>query len=44
MQNHEQRDPDPQLPDTKDKRAKWLLLAVAILLGLISSQLVKRLI
>jgi hypothetical protein len=42
MQRHEQRDPERK-PDPRDARAKWLLLAIAILLGLVVSQLVKRL-
>ena len=43
MQPHEQRDPEPRPPDPKDTRAKWLLLAIAILLGLVATQAVKRL-
>ena len=43
MQQHEQRDPDPRAPDPKDAQAKWLLFAIAVLLGLVSTQVVKRL-
>jgi hypothetical protein len=43
MQPHEQHDlPEPKQPDPKDRRAKWLLLAICILLGLIVSQVAKR--
>jgi hypothetical protein len=42
MQPHEQQDPAPKKPDPRDTRAKWLLLAIAILLGLVASQVVKR--
>ena len=49
MQPHEQHDPKPdppkpKEPDPRDERAKWLLFAIAILLGLIASQIAKRLI
>ena len=49
MQPHEQHDPKPdppkpKEPDPLDKRAKWLLFVIAILLGLIASQISKRLI
>jgi hypothetical protein len=48
MQPHEQHDPKPDPPKRKsrtlDKRAKWLLFVIAILLGLIASQISKRLI
>jgi hypothetical protein len=43
MQKHEQRDPDPRPPDPKDTQAKWLLFAIAVLLGLVSTEMVKRL-
>ena len=48
MQPHEQHDPKPdppkpKEPDPRDERAK-LLFAIAILLGLIASQIAKRLI
>ena len=47
MQPHEQHDPKPdppkpKEPDWRDKRAKWLLFVIAILLGLIVSQVAKR--
>ena len=42
MQPHEQHDPKPA--DPRDKRAKWLLFVIAVLLGLIASQIAKRLI
>ena len=40
MQPHEQHDPEQRKPDT---RAKWLFLAIAILLGMIVSRLLNRL-
>jgi hypothetical protein len=43
MQPHEQHDPEANKPDPRDKRAKWLLLAICILLGLIVSRLLGRL-
>jgi hypothetical protein len=43
MQPHEQRGPEPKKPDPKDARAKWLLLVIAILLGVLASEIVKRL-
>ena len=33
MQRHERHDPEPDKPDPKDTRAKWLPLAIAVLLG-----------
>jgi hypothetical protein len=42
MRPHDQHDPPPERPDPKDSQAKWLLLAICILLGLIVSQVVKR--
>ena len=47
MQPHEQHDPKPdppkpKEPDRRDKRAKWLLFVIAVLLGLIVSQVAKR--
>jgi hypothetical protein len=47
MQPHEQHDPKPdppkpKEPDPGDERAKWLLFAIAILLGLIASQIAKH--
>jgi hypothetical protein len=42
MQPHEQHDPEPGKPDPKAKQTKWLLFAIAILLGLVTSELVKR--
>jgi hypothetical protein len=47
LQPHEQHDakPDPtkpKEPDRRDKRAKWLLFVIAILLGLTVSQVAKR--
>ena len=49
MQPYEQHDPKPDLPepkepDPRDKRAKWLLFVIAVLLGLIAAQMAKRLI
>jgi len=49
MQPHEQHDPKPdppkpKEPDPRDKIAKWLLFVIAVLLGLIASQIAKRLI
>jgi hypothetical protein len=49
MQPHEQHDPKPDPPkpnepDPRDKQAKWLLFVIAVLLGLIASQIAKRLI
>jgi hypothetical protein len=49
MQPHEQHDPKPdppkpKEPDPRDERAKWLLFAIAVLLGLVASQIAKRLI
>ena len=43
MQPHEQRDPEQRKPDPQDKRAMWLLLVIAILLGLITTRLLDRL-
>jgi hypothetical protein len=45
----EQHDPKPhplkpKEPDPRDKRTKWLLFVIAVLLGLIASQIAKRLI
>ena len=34
--------PKPKEPDRRVKRAKWLLFVIAILLGLIVSQVAKR--
>ena len=34
---------DPRKPDPRDTRSKWLLLAIAILLGLITARLLDRL-
>ena len=42
MQPHEQHDPGTE-PDPQDKRAMWLLLVIAILLGLITTRLLDRL-
>ena len=42
MTPHERKDP-PEPPDPRDTRAKWLFLAIAILLGLIVSRLLKGL-
>ena len=38
MQPHEQHDPEQRKPDPQDKRAMWLLLVIAILLGLITTR------
>jgi hypothetical protein len=43
MQPHEQHDPEQRKPDPQDKRATWLLLVIAILLGLITTRLLDRL-
>jgi hypothetical protein len=45
MTSHERKDPprEPEPPDPRDTRAKWLFLAIAILLGLIVSRLLNRL-
>jgi hypothetical protein len=43
MQPHEQRGPEPRKPDPRDTREKWLMLTIAVLVGLVASQLVKRL-
>jgi len=43
MQPHDQHDPAPKEPNPQDGRTKWWLhLVIAILLGLIASQLFKR--
>jgi hypothetical protein len=42
MQPHEQHDPEQRKPDPPDKRAMWLLLVIAILLGLITTRLLNR--
>ena len=39
MQRHERHDPEPDKPDPKDTRAKWLLLA----LGMIAARMLNRL-
>ena len=44
---HEQHKPEPDprkpgKPDPRDVRAKWLLFAIAVLLGMIVAQIVKR--
>ena len=46
MQPHEQQDQEPDSPKPKkrDTQAKWLLFAIAILLGLITAQVIKRLV
>jgi hypothetical protein len=46
---HEQQEPEPdprkpEKPDPRDVRAKWLLFAIAVLLGMIVAQIVKRVI
>jgi len=43
MQPHQQHNPEQRKPDPRDTRAKWLFLAIAILLGLIVSRLLNRL-
>jgi hypothetical protein len=43
MQGHEQRPPNPNKPDPRDTRARWLMFAIAILLGMVVAQVVKRL-
>jgi hypothetical protein len=42
MQPHEQDDP-PRKPDPRDKQMMWLLLVIAVLLGLITTRLLGRL-
>ena len=42
MQPPEHRDPEPRKPPPGDTTTRWLLFVIAILLGLIASQLVKR--
>ena len=42
MQQHEQHDP-PRKPDPRDKQMMWLLLVIAVLLGLITTPLLGRL-
>jgi hypothetical protein len=42
MQSHEQRDPDPRKPPPGQTTTRWLLFVIAIILGLITSQMVKR--
>ena len=49
MQPHEQQDQEPdspkrKKPDPRDTQAKWLLFAIAILLGMITAQIIKRLV
>ena len=49
MQPHEKQDQEPdspkrKKPDPRDTQAKWLLFAIAILLGLITAQIIKRLV
>jgi hypothetical protein len=34
--------PEPKKPDPKDMQAKWLMFAIAVLLGMIVSQVAKR--
>ena len=41
--DHERHDPEPDKPDPKDTRAKWLLLAIAVLLGMIAARRLNRL-
>jgi hypothetical protein len=44
MQPHEQDPgPKPKPPDPRDVQTKWLLLVVAVLLAIITSQLLGRL-
>jgi hypothetical protein len=43
MQRHERHDREPEKPDPKDTRAKWLLLAIAVLLGMITTRVLDRL-
>jgi hypothetical protein len=38
MQPHEHHDPEQRKLDPQDKRAMWLLLVIAILLGLITTR------
>ena len=40
MQRHEQQ--DPERPDPRDNQAKWLGFVIAMMLGVIAVQLIKR--
>ena len=44
MQPHDQRDPEPGKPKPGNTQTKLLLLAIAVLVGLVVSQVLKRLI
>jgi hypothetical protein len=44
MQPHDQKDPEEKGPDPRDTQAKWLVFVIAILLGLVVAQLLKRLV
>jgi hypothetical protein len=43
MPRQKQRPPNPNGPDPQDAQTKWLLFMIAILFGLLVSQLAKRL-
>jgi hypothetical protein len=43
MPRQKQRPPNPNGPDPRDAQTKWLLFVIAILFGLVVSQLAKRL-
>jgi hypothetical protein len=42
MQPHGQKDPEAKGPDPRDTQAKWFGLVIAMLLGVIAVQLIKR--
>jgi hypothetical protein len=42
MQPHDQNGERPRKPTPQEKRTKWLLLAIAVLLGLLVTQLLWR--
>lgn len=43
MQPHEQHDfREPKKPDPKDRQARWLLLAICIVVGLIFYEVARR--
>jgi hypothetical protein len=43
MPRQKQRPPNPKGPDPRDAQTRWLLFVIAILFGLLVSQLAKRL-
>jgi hypothetical protein len=44
MQQDQEPDSPKRKPDPRDTQAKWLLFAIAILLGMITAQIIKRLV